>query len=168
MAISIDHKTRVIFVPQSFLTLVSAGFYELNIDTFRLALKDLEDDADGMQLVDTHRHNAAVTLGGVTLAATFELVNDYTVTFEDGQYVVTLVGMNSNIIDVANMNQVSLRASNSAGLVVQPGVDLATVLSAIDERFNFTVAGKVDSNLKHVNDLQVGGSGTELDPWGPV
>jgi hypothetical protein len=46
-----------------------------------------------------------------------EIINDYTVTFEDGQYAVNLVGANSNIADRVNVNQVSVRAANSAGLV---------------------------------------------------
>jgi hypothetical protein len=169
MAISINHATLVIYVPLSFLTFISTGFYELDVDTFRLALKDLEDDSDGMGLLDTHRHNPSVTLGGVTLAPTFEIINNYTITFEDGQYAVTLIGMNNNIIDVANPNQVSLRSANSAGLVeASSGVDLQTVLDAIDQRFTFTVAGQPDSNIKSVKDITVGGSGTTGDPWGPA
>jgi hypothetical protein len=44
------------------------------------------------------------------------MINNYTVTFEDGQYAVNLVGANSNIADVVNVNQVSVRSANSAGL----------------------------------------------------
>lgn len=117
MAISINHATRVITVPQADLTFVSAGLYELNVDTFRQWLKDYEDDVDGMTLSDTHRHNTEVTLGGVVLARTVEIINGFTVTFEDGQYAVRLAGANNNIADVMNVNQVSLRSNNSAGLV---------------------------------------------------
>jgi len=35
---------------------------------------------------------------------------------KDGQYAVNLVGANSNVGDVVNVNQVSVRSSNSAGL----------------------------------------------------
>jgi len=118
MPISIDHATRIIFVPQSFLTLVSGTNYELDVNAFRLALKNLEDDANGIQLQDTHRHNAEVSLGGITLAQTVEIINGYTVTFEDGFYSVNLIGANNNIIDVTNFNSVSVRSNNSAGLVV--------------------------------------------------
>ena len=48
MAISIDWGTKVISVPKTFLSPVSGTLYELDSDTFRLALKDLEDDAEGM------------------------------------------------------------------------------------------------------------------------
>lgn len=116
MAISIDWATKVISVPQADLVLVSPGVYELNLDTFRLALKDLEDSEDGMAFPYTHDHNPPVTVGGVTLARVIEIINGYTVTFEDGQYAVNLAGANSNVADVTNVNQVSVRAANSAGL----------------------------------------------------
>ena len=90
---------------------------ELNLETFRLALKDLEDDPDGIQIVDTHRHNAPVTVGGVTLAQVVEIINGYTITFENGSYAVNIAGGNSNVADVVNFNLVAVRASNSAGLV---------------------------------------------------
>jgi len=47
-----------------------------------------------------------------------EIINGYTVTFEDGQYRVTLLGANSNVADVTNVNQVSIQPNNSAGQVV--------------------------------------------------
>jgi hypothetical protein len=118
MAISINWGTKVINVPQADLTLISGSLYELDVDTFRLSLKDLEDDEAGMPFLRTHNHNTEVTVGGVTLARVVELINDYTVTFGDGQYAVRLVGANSNIPDVANVNQVSIRSQNSAGLIV--------------------------------------------------
>jgi hypothetical protein len=119
MAISVNWATKIITVPKAdttLLTLVPFEVRELDLNVFRLALKDLEDDEDGQPWPDTHRHNTSVTLGGVTLARTVEIINGYTVTFEAGSYAVNLVGANSNIADVANLNQVSIRASNSAGL----------------------------------------------------
>jgi hypothetical protein len=51
------------------------------------------------------------------------------VTFEDGQYAVNLVGANSNIPDKTNVNQVSVRAFNTAGLVVASDVDTSQFLT---------------------------------------
>ena len=116
MAIAVNWTTRIIYVPQGDLTNISPGIYRLNINDFRLALKDLED-GEGMPFLDTHRHNTTVTVGNLTLARVVEIINGYTVTFEDGQYAVELVGANSNIEVVTNVNQVSIRPSNSAGLV---------------------------------------------------
>lgn len=125
MAISIDWQTKVIYIPQADLTPLGGSLYELDVDWFRLQLKDLEDNIEGMPFLDTHRHTTETELGGVTYARFVEIINGYTVTFEDGQYAVNLVGANNNILDVTNVNQVSLRSSNSAGLissVVETGV----------------------------------------------
>lgn len=123
--ITVYWGTRIIFVPKSEMTLIQqtpTEIRELNINTFRLALKDLEDNADGMIFPNTHSHNTEVSLGGVTFARLIEIINDYTVTFEDGNYAVNLVGANSNIGDRVNVNRVSVRSSNSAGLIVQTQV----------------------------------------------
>lgn len=117
MAISIDWGTKIVTIPKSFMTLVGANLYDLDLNAFRLALKDLEDDEVGMPAAATHNHNAPVTVGGTTLARVVEIINGYTVTFEDGQYAVQAKGANSNIADVMNVNQVSLRTFNTAGLI---------------------------------------------------
>lgn len=127
MAVTIDYLTLVINVPRADMTLVQASpeIRQLNINDFRLELKDLEDDPDGMAFLRTHNHNPPVTVGGVTLSRVVEIINGYTITFEDGQYAVNLVGANSNIADVANVNQVSIRSANSAGLQ-----DLSLILTS--------------------------------------
>lgn len=128
MAISIDWNTKIITVPKADMTLIQSSpteIRQLNLDTFRLTLKDLEDDFEGMPFDKTHSHNPPVTVGGVVLARVIQLINGYTVTFEDGQYAVNLVGANSNVGDNVNVNQVSVRSANSAGLQ-----DLSTILSA--------------------------------------
>lgn len=123
MAVAINWATKVINVPQSFLTFISGANYRLDVDELRLALKDIEDSDDGLAFDDTHRHNLPVTLSGVTYARTFEVINGYTVTFEDTgtPYTVLCVGANHNIGDVKNVNQVSLIVGNSAGLIMVSG-----------------------------------------------
>lgn len=91
---------------------------ELDLDTFRLALKDLEDDEEGMTLPDTHSHVTETTLAGLTYARIIEILDPYTVEFEDGQYTVNCVGANHNLSDVKVANQVSLVVNNAAGLIV--------------------------------------------------
>ena len=128
MAISINWGTKVISILRADMTLIQSSpteIRQLNLDTFRLTLKNLEDSADGMAFERTHSHNTSVTVGGVTLARVIEIINGYSVTFEDGQYAVNLVGANSNVADVVNVNQVSVRSANSAGLQ-----DLSVILSA--------------------------------------
>lgn len=126
MAITIDWPTQVINVPRNDMLLVQSApseIRELDLDAFRLELKGIEASIEGMPFLDTHSHNPPVTVGGVTLARVVEIINGYTVTFEDGQYAVNLVGANSNVADITNVNQVSVRSANSAGLTYSKEVE---------------------------------------------
>lgn len=131
--ISIDWATKIISIPQSYLTSLGGDIYELDTDQFRLDLKDLEDDETGIPFLDTHRHNTEVVLAGVTYSRVIEIINGYTITFEDGMYAVNLVGSNNNIANVTNVNQVSVRSNNSAGLitVATGAVDLTDLTNLI-------------------------------------
>jgi len=120
LAITITWGTKVINVPQADLTFLGGLEYELDVDVFRLALKGLEDTEDGIAFIRTHNHNPPVTVGGIVLGRVVEIINGYTVTFEDpgSSYSVTLVGANNNVQDVSNLNRVSIRSTNSAGLQI--------------------------------------------------
>ncbi len=139
MAVSIDWGMRVISVPRADMPLIQSSpieIRELDLDWFRRQLKDLEDGEAGLAYPDTHRHNTEVTIAGLTFARMVEIVNGYTVTFEDGQYAVNMTGANSNVLDALNPNQVSVRSQNSAGLIVTRdggGTDLTPVLDAISD-----------------------------------
>ena len=120
MAISVNWVTGVITVPKADTTLVQSTpneIRELDIDAFRLTLRDLEEDPDGRPWPRTHDHNTEVTVSGITLARVISILPPYTVTFEDGQYTVRLTGANSNIGERLNANQVSIQSANSAGLI---------------------------------------------------
>ena len=117
MNISINWGTRVIFVPKSELEEVDSTTYKLDINKFRLALKDKEDDALGIVNPDTHIHYPPIQVGGITLARVVQIINGYTVEFENGNYIVDLYGANSNISEVTRLNCVSVRSHNSAGLI---------------------------------------------------
>ncbi len=135
MAVSVDWPTRVITVPRADMILVQSTpveVRELDINTFRLELKALEDNADGMVYPDTHRHIEPITFGTTSLARVVEIINNYTITFEDGQYAVNITGGNTNLGDRVNVNQVSVRTSNSVGLVSQE--ELVLLLSEVHKR----------------------------------
>lgn len=120
IGIEVEWAQKRIIVPRLAMDIVQSNptvVYNLDLNTFRLALKSLEDSPEGMPYLDTHRHNTTVVLSGVTYARVIELINDYVVEFEDGQYAVNLIGANSNVADRTIVNQVSVRASNSAGLI---------------------------------------------------
>ncbi len=119
MALTVNWSTKVITVPQSFCTIISGSNYTFDVDEFRLALRDLEDDEAGIVFPHTHTHNTATTLAGATYARTVEVINGYTVTFEatGSPWTAVCVGANHNIGDVKNVNHVSLIVGNSAGLI---------------------------------------------------
>jgi hypothetical protein len=165
MAVTIDWGAQIINVPQDYLTLISGTVYELDIDNLRISLKDLEDDFEGMPYPDTHRHTAPVTLSGTTYSRFVEIINGYTITFEDGFYQVNLLGANSNIVDVLNRNSVSVVANNSSGLIVTGGSALTSeehdklmsgletdIPPAVWEEFlaNHLTAGTVGKALKDI------------------
>lgn len=120
MPIYVDWPQRIIHIARADMILIDPGppkeIYQLDTDYFRLTLKDLEDEPEGMPFPDTHRHVTTTEVSGAVLARVVEIINNYQVEFEDGQYAVNLVGSNNNISDVAVVNQVSVRSSNSAGL----------------------------------------------------
>lgn len=123
MALSINWATLVIFVPQADLNFIGGDVWGLDVNAFRLELKDIEDSIIGMAFLDTHRHNTEVLLSGVTFARIFEIINGYTVEFEDGNYSVSASGANHNIADVKVVNQVSLIVNNAAGLISNPAIE---------------------------------------------
>ena len=124
MALSIDHDTLVITVPQADLVLVGGTFYRMNSETyFRKSIIELLDNEDHMVLQDAISHNTEVTISGVTYARFIELINGYSVTFTpDSAWTVEIIGSNNNLHDVEanilNQNNVQVIPTNSAGLIV--------------------------------------------------
>lgn len=151
MPISINWLTKTILVPKDYLVDEGNGYFAMDVNQFRLDLKDIED-GEGITFEDTHRHNTEVVLSGVTFARTFEIINGYQVEFEDdgtmnGHYTVRLYGANHNIADVKVFNSVSIVQSNSAGLqtvATGAGPTPAQVAQAVWEYVTRTLTGGVD------------------------
>lgn len=147
MAISINWATKVIFVPKSYLTALGGERYRLDVNQFRLDLKDIEDGDEGMAFDDTHSHATEATLSGVTYARQVQIINGYTVEFENGTYQVECVGANHNIGDVKVVNSVSLIVGNSAGLITVvsgSGVTPADIEAIADKILSRSLAGGAD------------------------
>ena len=167
MAISIDWDTKIVSIPKADLTLVDAGppeIREIDLDWFRMELKAIEASEEGIPYLDIHRHITETTLSGVTYARFVEIINGYTVTFEDGQYAVNTVGANTNLADVTNVNQVSLRLFNSAGLQkvsIGSGVLPQDILDIATEVWNTTRSGHEIKQLLE-NRLVIDESTSEL------
>lgn len=157
MAISIDPLTYVINVPRADMTLLQSSpteIRELDLNLFRLELKAYEAAEYGIYLLKTHNHNTEVNLGSLTFARVIEILAPYSITFEDGQYAVNLVNANSNVADRTNVNQVSVRSSNSAGLVTSTATittnDINAIADAVwDELISsHTISGTTGRTLK--------------------
>ena len=124
MAISIDFATKVITVPQADLVLVSGSLYELDTETkFRADVNALMDDETGIVFDDPILHNTEVSIVGTTYARFIEVINGYSLTFENLLYTVRLVGSNNNLFDVEAgilnaSGNVTVVGQNSAGLIV--------------------------------------------------
>lgn len=173
MPISINWNTKVIFVPKTYLADLGGGYFQMDVDQFRLDLKDIEDGDAGMANEDTHRHNTTVVLSGVTYARVVEIINGYTIEFEDdggpgGHYTVYLVGANHNIADVKVPNSVSIVQANSSGLIEVPtgaGPTPAEIAAAVLATLQ---ANTIPVDVQKVRNQDLTGAGTEGDPWGPT
>jgi len=131
MAITVTPGTRTIYIPQSYLTLLSGlgvaatEVYELDVNQLRLDLKDWEDSEIGMAEPDTHKHNTEVLISGVTYARQFVIHNGWIVDFQDTgtPYIVSCEGAIHNVLDVTDFSagNVSVSPNNAAGLIVGEG-----------------------------------------------
>ena len=162
MAITVDYSTKIISVPKADLTLISGTLYELDTNQFKKDLAALQDDEEGIPFPDMFRHNTEVTVAGVTYARTIEIINGYSIEFEDGQYTVRLAGSNNNIFDVENgileQNQVQVIANNSAGLVVTSSTT-PTQQQIRDAMELDSTSGKVSVDQKLDNNFAIGAAG---------
>jgi hypothetical protein len=161
--LSIDWETKVIFVPKFYLTHISGTTYQLDTNQFRIDLKNIEESTEGIVFEDTHRHNTEVVLSGITYARVIEFINGYTITFEDGKYAVNLVGSNNNIADVLNLNQVSIRASNSAGLqIVNTTGGVGTATEVANAVWDAALSAHSTAGTMGASMAAAGSAG---DPW---
>lgn len=122
MVYTVNWASKIVRIPKIDLALVSASpeIRELDVIEFWQTIHDIQD-GEGMPFRDIMRSNAPVTLAGVTYARSVEIINGYKIEFEDGEYQVNLTGANNNLLDARVQNNVSINASNSAGLVAGGG-----------------------------------------------
>lgn len=174
MSVSIDWITKIITIPQLYLEDKGGGIYELDIDAFRLDLRDLEDGEEGIVFLPTHQHNSEVVLSGTTYSRMILIINGYTITFEDGQYAVNAKGANSNIADVMNVNQVSLRSFNAAGLITVTsgsGVteqDIVDIADLVEERLikgNMAIQPMAATEVDNVRNVRIGDLDRVVYKW---
>lgn len=173
MAISIDPATLVITVNQADLTFISGALYELDTDQFRKDVNDILAAENGIWMADAYTHNSEVTVAGTTFARTIEIINSYSITFEDLVYSVRLAGSNNNIFDVENSilnpsGNVTVIAQNSAGLISSPDITVIRKLVQNRNQVNpstnkMEVYNDAGSAIEHEGDIfkDTGGA----TPW---
>jgi len=121
MAITIDYTTFVISIPKADTSFVEINpntgleIRQLNVETFAKNLADVQDNDTDVWAQTAFIYTAPQDVGGIQLAPVIIILAPYTITFEDGQYAVNLIGGNTNLQDFTNVNQVSIRPSNSVG-----------------------------------------------------
>lgn len=152
MAYSVNWATKVVTIPKADTTLVSSSpdVRSLDVTTLWQNLIDIQDNEVGINFLDIVRNTTPLTVAGITLARVVEIINGYTLTFEDGPWAVNIIGGNSNVADVVNKNQVSVNTSNSAGAVLSGGADPQVVADAVWDRAlnDNTVAGSTGKAIK--------------------
>lgn len=72
-----------------------------------------------------------------------------------GQYTVTVYD-GANVIGAGQLDW------NGSNEIILNDIESKTA------QLTFTAAGAVDANIQYVNDIEVKGVGTEVDPWNPV
>ncbi len=126
MPTAVDWTTQVISSDKADLTQLQAPpneVRELNLFNFHIDLRLLEASEEGIVYPRTHNYAGPTSIGAVTLAPVVEIINGYSWTPEDGQYAANLNGANTNLQDETNVNQVSVRPNNSAGLTFSKQVE---------------------------------------------
>ena len=107
---------KVIVIPRNMLEHVEGNIYQLDVHMLKKLLTYLEASEMGIAHDKIIYHETETELSGVKYARKIMFINGYTVTFENAIYGVNLYGANHNILDVLNLNSVSIRTQNSAGL----------------------------------------------------
>lgn len=180
MALTFDHSTKRIGVPQ-------ADAQPLLVQTIINAIRDEEASERGITYDQIADASGKEALGGSVLTGiTLALRSTWALQFAAGAYQASVDGGNlaDGLNRVANTGspQVILRSSSAAtlvetgvsGLTAQESADLAAAAAGTDPAAISTAvvtdlhATTIPVNIKKVNDADVVGSGTELDPWGPA
>lgn len=119
MAYAINWITKVVTIPLSDLTFVSGINYTLLVGDVHKEIRRLEwEFGDGLWAVNAGDWTDTQVLSGITYSAIFKLVNGYTWEVAASNIIVSLLGINSNLLDTfIPANGVSVLANNSGGKI---------------------------------------------------
>jgi hypothetical protein len=114
MALIVDWSSGLITCPQSELTPIAEGRYQITTDRLWELLRDRSDDEDAVPYPTLYR-NIPPTASTPRIVE----VNDnyYQFQFENGLYAVDIINGNTNLRVVEVKNQVSVGTNNTTGFI---------------------------------------------------
>lgn len=120
MAYTVNWTAKVFTIPLSDLVLVSGVNYTLETDSVHKEIRRLEwEFADGLWAVDAVEFINTQVLSGIAYSPIIKMVNGYSWFVDASNINVSLIGSNSNLLDVfIPGNGVSVLANNSGGKIV--------------------------------------------------
>ena len=118
MTYTVDWENSKVTIPTTDLTFVQSDpdIYELDVGDFWLAVRAIEASEEAMPFKRIVANTAPKSVAGITLGRVIEVINGYSIEFEDGMYSVNVVGGNNNFANVKVQNYVSVNTANSAGM----------------------------------------------------
>lgn len=116
MPLSADWITKIITVPKSELALISGTRYSITVDYWFELLRELNASNQGV-VETTNEPLYQNTSPTTTTPRITDVINGYTVVFEDGAYSVEFTDGNTNIREVEIKNQVSVGTNNTSALI---------------------------------------------------
>jgi hypothetical protein len=120
MAYQVDWAAKSIYIPLADLIFEGGSVYTLRLyNDFRKEIRRLEwEFSEGLWAPQIMSYTDPLTFSGITLSAAIQIINGYTITFEDAAVDVLLREANSNLVDVTVRNQVRPIPFNTAGYVI--------------------------------------------------
>ena len=128
-----------------------------NVASQKLAVFAWNNASGAPKTGDAGNITAQISKDGGTTAATNDVApTELDATDAPGVYLFDLTQAETNA------NLVILSAVSSTA-----DIDLQPVIIYTVQKLSLTVAGKIDANIKSVNDVTVTGTGIVGDEWGP-
>ncbi len=116
MPLLCNWNTKVITIPKTELTLDTGTKYKLTVVYWFELLRELNGSVEGIaETINSSLFNN--TPPTTSTPRIVDVINGYTVQFEDGLYSVELTNGNTNYRDVEIKNQVSVGTNNTTGFI---------------------------------------------------
>lgn len=129
MAYAVNWTTKVITVPLTDLTFVSGTNYTLDAADVWIELRRLEaSPSDGLWADQIAEFVNTQVLSGLSYSAILKMINGYTWNTNTSNKTISLLGINSNLLDTfIPGNGISVLANNSGGkIIVDSGLSAIT------------------------------------------